>query len=162
MKTSPFHVIQPFHFLKRGTPVGFQIEVSNPESVQKIFFHKPHFERHRITSVRAKTIVQGSDVPVQRGVGVSVSRGVWLKGKPVNVTNDPSNGSYLLVLQIAIAKGKVEMLDAGLLTRPIVIPHFAAHESSPEVKPFQVDSKTHLLHDIIFFLHGRVGRKGLL
>ena len=40
----------------------------------------------------------------------------------MNVTNDPSDGSLLLVRQIAIVKGKVEMLYAGLLARPFAIP----------------------------------------
>ena len=123
-------------FFETETPVGFQIEVGNPKSVQEIFFRMALFKRHRIPCVRAKTIVQGSEVPVQERVGVSVGRGGELKGEPVNVTNDPSDGSFLLVRRIAIVKGKVEMLDAGLLTRPIAIPHFATHESSLEVKPF--------------------------
>ena len=38
VKTAPFHVIQLFHLSKRGTSVGCQIEVGNPESVQEIFF----------------------------------------------------------------------------------------------------------------------------
>ena len=67
-------------------------------------------------------------MPVQERVGVSVGRGGGLTGEPVNVTNDLSNCSLLLVRQIAIVKGKLEMLDAGLLARPIAIPHFAAHE----------------------------------
>ena len=75
MKTAPFHVIQPFHFSKRGTPVGFEIEVGNPESVQEIFFNRPPFGRNRILCVRVETIVQGSDVPVQERVGVRGGRG---------------------------------------------------------------------------------------
>ena len=99
----------------------------------------------------------GRICPRERGGKRRPRRG--LKGEPVNVTNDPSDGSLLLVRQLAIVKGKLEMLDAGLLTRPIAIPHFAAHEASPEVKPFQVDAKTHVLHDMICFgTGGWVGR----
>ena len=64
----------------------------------------------------------------------------------MNVTDDPMDGSLLLVRQIKIVKGKVEMLHARLLACPIAIPHFAAHKSSLEVKPFEVDAKTHLFY----------------
>ena len=98
-------------------------------------------------------------MPAPEMVGVGGGRGGRLKGKPVNGTNDPSGGSLLFFRQVAIVKGKVEMPHAGLLSRPIAILHFAANESSPKVKPFQIDAKTHLLHDggwFYFFLQGRV------
>ena len=127
--------------------MGFQIQVREAESREKIFFHMPSFEDHRVSGVRAKMLVQGLDEGVQekRRAGNGEGREV---GETVNVARDPTDGGLVFGCQLIESQRRVEMTHAGMLPRPIAKPEFATNKSVLlKMKAFQVDTKTRLVHD---------------
>ena len=104
------------------------------------------FEDHRVSGVRAKTVVQGLDDGVQERL--RVGHGEWREeGESVNISHDPMGGDLVFGRQLIVSQRRVEMTHAGVVPRPIAIAEFATDKPLLKMKSFQVDTKARTVHD---------------